>query len=162
MKTIKELADICGVSKVAITKWLEKNGYTERLEKVGNKFVMDDTVADEVIRAYTARREKKKAEPINTASTAEKPLTEDITALLDILRKQLEQKDAEINRLYQQVENLQAINADMVKAVRELNTIQAMQLAEPEKPEEPIKEAEKREDLTEEPRKKSFWDWFRR
>lgn len=154
MATIKQLADELNVSKVAITKWLEKNGYRESMEKVGNKFVLPDDIADEVVRAYTARRQPKKAEPINTAPEAENALTSEIVALL---REQLAEKDQMINRLQTQIENLQAVNADMTKAIRELNAIQYHQLAEPEKPEEPIETAEKREDLNETAIKKSFW-----
>lgn len=155
MATIKELADKLNVSKVAITKWLEKNGYRESMEKVGNKFVLPDDIADEVVRAYTARRQPKKAEPINTAPEAENALTSEI---IDLLRSQLEAKDREIDRLQTQIEHLQSVNEDALKAIRELNSLSAMrQLAEPEKPEEPIETAEKREDLNETAIKKSFW-----
>ena len=154
MATIKELADELNVSKVAITKWLEKNGYRESMEKVGNKFVLPDDIADEVVRAYTARRQPKKAEPINTAPEAENALTSEI---IDLLRAELAEKDKIIDRLQTQVENLTSITADMVKAVHQLNTLSAMQLAEPEQPEEPIKKTENAEDLNETAIKKSFW-----
>lgn len=154
MATIKQLADELNVSKVAVTKWLEKNGYRESMEKVGNKFVLPDDIADEAVRAYKAHRQPKKAEPINTAPEAENALTSEIVALL---REQLAEKDQMIARLQTQVENLTSINADMVKAVHQLNTLSAMQLAEPEQPEEPIKKTENAEDLTETAIKKSFW-----
>lgn len=155
MATIKELADELNVSKVAITKWLEKNGYRESMEKVGNKFVLPDDIADEVVRTYTARRQPKKAEPINTAPEAENALTSEI---IDLLRSQLEAKDREIDRLQTQIEHLQSVNEDALKAIRELNSLSAMrQLAEPEQPEEPIKKTENAEDLNETAIKKSFW-----
>lgn len=159
MTTIKELAEELSVSKVAITKWLEKNIGLENLEKVGNKYVLSDNQTDAVKRAYTARRQPKRAEPINTASDTENALTAEIIALL---RAELAEKDRMIDRLQTQVENLQSANADALKAIRELNTIQALQLSEPEKPEEPIETAEKRGDLNEEPKKRSFLDWFKR
>lgn len=159
MTTIKEIADRIGVSKVAVNKWLDKNGYRDSLEKVGNKFVLPDDIADAVISSYTARREHQKVKTINTSSGDEKALTEEI---IDLLRKQLEAKDREIDRLQTQVENLQNINADMVKAVRELNTIQAMQLSAPEDSDLSVKKDIDEADLNEKPQKRSFWKWFKR
>lgn len=126
MITIKELSESIGISKVGITKWIERNGYKDRLQKIGNKYVVPADV-EQVIRANFAHREPKKAEPINPAPNSNNDVTSEIIALL---REQLEAKDREIDRLHTQVENLQAINADMVKAVRELNTLQAMQLTD--------------------------------
>lgn len=157
MTSIKELSDSIGISKVAITKMLNAQ-YRDRLVKEGNKFLVPDDVADAVIKAYTARRQPKRAEPINTPPEAENNVTEAVIALL---REQLAEKDKMIDRLQTQVENLQAVNADMTKAIRELNAIQYHQLAEPEKPEEPIEKAENRLDLNEEPKKRSFWDWLK-
>lgn len=159
MTTIKQLSDEIGVSKVSITKWLEKNGYRDSLEKVGNKFVLSDEVADAVKRVYKARRQPKKAEPINPASNSNNDVTSEIIALL---REQLEAKDREIDRLQTQIEHLQSANADALKAIRELNSLSAMkQLTESETTEEPIKEAENRGDLNEEPRKRSFFGWLK-
>lgn len=162
MVTIKELSESIGVSKVAITKWLERNGKKGYLEKVGNKYYIPDDI-EASVRVYFADREPKKAEKRDSAPISENTLTEEIIALL---REQLEAKDREIDRLQTQVENLQSINADMVKAVRELNTLQAMQLAEPgtseESIEESIKGADDAEGVTDQPRKRSFFSWFRR
>lgn len=126
MVTIKELSESIGVSKVGISKWIERNGYKERLEKDGNKFVIPADL-EQVIRSNFAHRETKLIETSDNTSAKESNLTDEILALL---REQLQAKDKEIERLHQQVDNLQKINADMVKAVRELNTIQAMQLTD--------------------------------
>lgn len=124
MITIKALAEDIGISKVAVTKWLERNGCKDSLQKVGNRYMIPLDIEND-IRAYFAHKEPKQSKPMNNTLEAEKQLTSEILALL---REQLEAKDREIERLHHQVEDLQHINADMVKAVRELNTIQAMQL----------------------------------
>ena len=126
MVTIKELSDSIGVSKVGITKWIERNGYKDQLQKVGNKFVIPADV-EQKIRANFDRREQKRDQTVNTTTETENTVTSEIIALL---REQLEVKDKEIERLHTQIENLQTVNADMVKAVRELNTLQAMQLTD--------------------------------
>lgn len=162
MVTIKELSESIGISKVGLNKWIERNGYKARLEKIGNKYVIPADV-EQVIRSKFAHREPKQEEPINPASNTENDITSEILALL---REQLEVKDKEIERLHKQVDDLQKINADMVKAVRELNTIQAMQLTDGSGrdavEDHEQTESEPREQSKDEPRKKSFWDRFRR
>ena len=124
--TIKELSDSIGVSKVGITKWIERNGYKDHLQKIGNKYIVPADV-EQAIRANFDNREPKRGKTINSVSDAENTVTSEIIALL---RDQLETKDREIERLHTQIENLQKINADTIKALRESNTLQAMQLTD--------------------------------
>lgn len=161
MATIKELSESIGVSKVGLNKWIERNGYKDRLEKVGNKYVIPADV-EQAIRSYFDRREVKPAEVEEQTVNAKSDITAEIVALL---REQLETKDREIERLHKQVDDLQKINADMVKAVRELNTIQAMQLTDGTertpselRENDDLTESEPREQSKDEPRKKSLWD----
>ena len=158
MATIKELSESIGISKVGLNKWIERNGYKDRLEKIGNKYIIPADV-EQVIRANFDRREPKPQKVVQNNADADKDITSEILALL---REQLETKDREIERLHKQVDDLQKINADMVKAVRELNTIQAMQLTDGSGREavedHERTESEPREQSKDEPRKKSFWD----
>lgn len=154
MATIKELAESIGISKVGLTKWIERNGHKGRLEKVGNKYIVPADV-EQSARAYFDRRDTKPQKSVQSPNETEKDLTSEILALL---REQLETKDREIERLHQQVDDLQKINADMVKAVRELNTIQAIQLTDgtaSEQREDSPSVA--RETVSIETPKKSFW-----
>lgn len=166
MATIKELSESIGISKVGLNKWIERNGYKDRLQKIGNKYVIPADV-EQVVRSYFDRRDTKPQKVVQNTDDAGKEITSEILALL---REQLEVKDREIERLHQQVDDLQKINADMTKAVRELNTIQAMLLTdgsdrtrdELENEDHERTESEPRERTPSEPRKKSFWDRFRR
>lgn len=126
MATIKELAESIGISKVGLTKWIERNGYKGRLEKVGNKYIVPADI-EQAVRSYFDHRDTKPQKVVQNTNDTEKEITAEILALL---REQLETKDREIERLHQQVDDLQKINADMTKAVRELNTIQAMLLTD--------------------------------
>lgn len=169
MVTIKALSEELSVSKVGLTKWIERHGYKDRLQKQGNKYLIPADV-EQVIRANFDRREQKHTETVNTIPAEEKTVTEEIIALL---RDQLEAKDREIDRLHTQVENLQMINADMTKAIRELNTLQAMQITDGtgrEQVERTENEARENDTLSSEEvetipekdqRKKSFWGIFR-
>lgn len=158
MATIKELSDSIGISKVGLNKWIERNGYKDRLEKVGNKYVIPADV-EQVVRSYFDRRDTKPQKVVQNTASADNDITSEILALL---REQLETKDREIERLHQQVDDLQKINADMVKAVRELNTIQALQLTDGSDRTRETPENEEQPDRTPiEPRKKSFWDRFK-
>lgn len=162
MATIRELSESIGISKVGLNKWIERNGYKDRLEKIGNKYVIPADL-EQVIRSYFDRRDTKPAEVEEQTVSEKKDITDEI---LSLLREQLETKDREIERLHKQVDDLQKINADMVKAVRELNTIQAMQLTdgsertreelERENPERT--KSEPRDLSKEEPKKRSLWD----
>ncbi len=174
MVTIKELSDSIGVSKVAVNKWIEKNGYKDHLQKHGNKYMIPADV-EQAVRSYFDRREQKPTKSINPASDSENTVTSEIIALL---REQLEAKDREIDRLHSQVETLQAMQADFVKAVREINTLQAMQITDGtdrEQVERTKSEQRENDTLTNEeperrthgehtatpderPKKRSFWD----
>ena len=148
MITIRELSESTGVSKVAISKWIEKQGYKDQLQKVGNKFMIPADV-EQAVRAKFALREPKPKEADRQTETQDNAVTSEIIALL---RDQLEAKDREIDRLHSQIEKLQAINADTVKALRESNTLQVMQLrdgvdhADPEQ-EEPARTASEQRGL---------------
>lgn len=158
MATIKELSESIGISKVGLNKWIERNGYKDRLEKIGNKYIIPADI-EQVIRANFDRREPKRVEVEDHTTNDKTDITSEILALL---REQLEAKDREIERLHKQVDDLQKINADMVKAVRELNTIQAMQLTDGSGREavedQERTESEPREQSESEPRRKSLWD----
>lgn len=164
MVTIKELSENIGISKVGLNKWIERNGYKDRLEKIGNKYIIPADV-EQVIRANFDHREPKPDKAVHSTNDHQNDITTEILALL---REQLETKDREIERLHQQVDDLQKINADMVKAVRELNTLQAMQLTDGSEVncrgsvEDPERTASEQRELSkEEPKKRSFWDRFR-
>ena len=126
MATIKELADSVGISKVGLSKWIERNGYKDRLDKVGNKYIVPADI-EQAVRSYFDHRDTKPQKAVQNTNNTDSDITSEILALL---REQLETKDREIERLHQQVHDLQQINADMVKAVRELNTLSAMQLTD--------------------------------
>ena len=157
MATIKELSESIGISKVGLTKWIERNGYKDRLQKIGNKYIIPADI-EQVIRANFDRREPKPQKVVQNTNDTDTDITSEILALL---REQLETKDREIERLHKQVDDLQKINADMTKAVRELNTISAMLLTDGTL-EEPSNhertESEPREQSKSEARKKSLWD----
>ena len=147
MITIKELSESIGVSKVGITKWIERNGYKDDLQKIGNKYLVPADV-ERAVRENFAHRETKGSKPTDSSKKMESEIAAEILALL---RDQLESKDKEIERLHQQVDDLQKINADMVKAVRELNTLQALQLTDGS-PSEPREDQGERDRTTSEPR----------
>ena len=161
MATIKELSESIGISKVGLTKWIERNGYKDRLQKIGNKYIIPADV-EQVIRANFDRREPKPQKVVQNTNDTDTDVTSEILALL---REQLETKDREIERLHKQVDDLQKINADMTKAVRELNTISAMLLTDGSDnsgrvavEDQERTESEPREQSKVEPRKKSLWD----
>ena len=160
MITIKELSESIGVSKVGVTKWIDRNGYKDRLQKIGNKYMVPADV-EQVVRANFAHREPKKVEEVEEVNTQDNNVTSEILALL---REQLAVKDEEIARLHTQIEDLQKINADMVKAVRESNTLQAkvLQLTDGTDNEQDHDHDITVDQPADDGRKLSFWDRIRR
>lgn len=98
MLTVKQLADEIGVSKVAINKKIERLGLKSKLTKDGNRYLLDDDIADQVRDAFKYRTEKTDQER-QDRQHQEEP-TETYTDIIQVLREQLAEKDKQIERLH--------------------------------------------------------------
>lgn len=100
MQTVKDLADLCGVSKVAISKRIESLGLKDQLIKDGTRNLVPGEVAEKVIEYYKARnstKAEKTADADGTKQTDENPgIYADI---IGVLKDQLAEKDKQIERL---------------------------------------------------------------
>lgn len=112
MLTVKQLADDIGVSKVAVNKKIETLGLKSRLTQEGNRYLIDDDIADQVRQAFKYRTEQSttnatKEEKLHgengTASNKPGVYDDVIQALTDqlaVLTEQLKEKDRQIERLH--------------------------------------------------------------
>lgn len=160
--TIKELSAELGVSKVGLSKWIDRNGYKEQLQLVGNRYEIPDDL-EKTIRSKFSFRGHKTKETINRTSEPEKAVTSEI---LGVLREQLEVKDREIERLHEEIarlqeslEHIQQANVDTLKALREANALQALQLTEGTVGVHAEDPAEEHREISE--KRRSFWDRLR-
>lgn len=107
-KTIRELAEICGVSEQAIRKWCARN----RVKKDVSQHYMITTQTESAILRYY--REKHSATSCEPGTATE--------ALIEMLKKELEEKDRQITSLQTALENV----TESLKSAQE--SIKAAQL----------------------------------
>lgn len=103
--SVKALSEELGVSKPTLFKRIDKLGLRSELQKQGKALMIPYEVAEKLREAYkVAEREPEKAEEQN--STKE---SEDITsALIEMLKEELKNKEEHIKYLENQVSELQA------------------------------------------------------
>ena len=126
MLTVKQLADDIGVSKVAVNKKIETLGLKSALIQDGNRYLIDDDVADQVRHAFRRRTEQS----TTNATKEEKPHGENGTAsnkpgVYDDL---IQAKDETIKALTDQLALLNEELKEKNKQINELHTLMAHQL----------------------------------
>lgn len=146
--TVKQLADELQISKVSINNRIDKLNLRDQLIKSGNRHLIPTTTADVIRESFRTNR---KTEP---------PQPDTQSVMLDILSKQLEEKDRQIQSLMNQLELLQNQNTDLLKSVREHSylLLQANGISEPDA-EEAGNATDPDEKPAEKPKKKG---WFSR
>lgn len=106
--TVKELADVLGVSKPTISKAITELGLQGHLTKIGNRFVLEDSEVQAIkskISQTPKAEESPKSESKNktktkeTQSETEKSLISLLESQITLLSEQLAQKDSQINAL---------------------------------------------------------------
>ncbi|MFW7421379.1 hypothetical protein ACODH8_14350 [Vagococcus fluvialis] len=107
MKSIKEIADITGVSKTTVTRYIKMIGATEAVQN-GQTFLYDDAVVNLVIQEIS----KKDTETTTTQNISVNP--DDSTLIqfektLQILEDELKEKNEQLKSKDEQIESLQTI-----------------------------------------------------
>lgn len=147
--TVKQLADELSLSKVSVNNRIDKLGLRDQLIKSGNRHLIPTTTADVIRESFRTNR---KTEP---------PQPDTQSVMLDILSKQLEEKDKQIQSLMNQLELLQNQNTDLLKMQRESHYLlaQSMGIKEEQEPVTAESVTDPGEKEPEPPQKKS---WFSR
>ena len=157
--TIKELADIIGVSKTAIRKKLiENNINPSELKTIGNKKLLTENQANTIKRAFgideieeteTKKQKERKQNKEKVSEDTEKTETENnIFSPVDFLQEQLKRKEEEINYLREQNKALLISNNYLTQTNAKLsNDIRLLQAPREQKEEtkEEYKPTEERE-----------------
>lgn len=100
MKTIRELSLELGISKTYLIKIIRQHGLQSDLKKDGNKFLVPETVENEVKSAF---KEKKR----NTESSTE--YANRLQSEVDYLRLELTNKNEEIRTLHKLLDQQQQL-----------------------------------------------------
>ena len=147
-KTIKQLAEVCGVSEQAIRAWCRKN----QVPKVakGNGFAINETTEMAILLHYGAisTKDAKENESSNESSSETRIMLEILQKELDFCRSQLEEKDKQLRVKDSQIVQLNERLAESQKLIdqqQQLNAIVEQKLSLLEKKEdEPPAEQPKR------------------
>lgn len=114
-KSIEIVAEELGISKAAIYKKLKKEKYKNSITKENGKMMLSDSVVEELKKNV---RNKKKVENFkdieivdeeNKVEVLVNDIKENKDKIVESLLKQLEEKDKQINKLHELIENNQII-----------------------------------------------------
>ena len=92
MKTIREIAEICGVSEQAVRAWCRKNHIAKDAK---GSFAISETIEYRIYRHYKGDIAKD-AKEIAQSAKADNVVNQ---AIIDLLRKELEHKNKQIDEL---------------------------------------------------------------
>jgi predicted ArsR family transcriptional regulator len=125
-KSIKQIADELGVTKTAVRKKIENLGLWSNLEKNGNQFTLDESQEKLVKLAFSENKKE---------TNSEKEM-KTVTALVSMLKTELEAKNEQIEsltRLLDQQQKLQAITQQRLERL-EAPAEEAVEQPEERKP----------------------------
>ena len=154
MKTVKEMAAICGVSEQAIRGWCRRNNVAR--DAKGKGFAINESTEMAILLHYGAisAKDTKANESINESSNETIMMLKILQKELDFCREQLVAKDEQIATLQKSLESTTAALTSAQESVKaaqllQANTEKKMQLIEQQT--DPEQE--------EEPRKKHWWQF---
>ncbi len=98
MKTVKQTADACGVSSQTVRNWLSLPEFKGREKHQGKRIVLPDDLADALL-AYSERVRTERTAPTSSKDSQ-----------IELLSKQLEEKDRQIATLQELLRNEQVLH----------------------------------------------------
>ena len=143
MSTIKELAETCGVSEQAIRKWCARN---QVAKDVAQRYIIDKATETAILRHYGKDEGNQVAQPTETSCETNETMKE----IIEMLRKDLEAKDKQIESLQH---SLDRTTAALVSAQESIKAAQLLQANSEQK----LKMIEKPAEEAERPRRKHWW-----
>ena len=143
MSTIKELAETCGVSEQAIRKWCARN---QVAKDVAQRYIIDKTTETAILQHYGKDTRNQVAQPTETSCETSEIMKE----IIEMLRKELEAKDKQIESLQH---SLDRTTAALVSAQESIKAAQLLQANSEQK----LKMIEKPAEEAERPRRKHWW-----
>ena len=143
MKSIKEIADILGVSKITVYRFIKTSNVTESAVE-GRTMLYDDTSVNTIVKAFSDKKDVTRDTMDDTSSYAQE-YWEKLEEMNDFLKKEIEDKNQQLKAKDEQIERLQII----------LDQQQQLLLYEQKKNTLLI------EENTSISKKKSWWTWWK-
>lgn len=136
MSTIKELAETCGVSEQAIRKWCARN---QVAKDVAQRYIIDKTTETAILQHYGKDTRKLVAKPTETSCETSETMKE----IIEMLRKELEAKDKQIESLQHSLDRTTAALVSAQESIKAAQLLQANSEQKLKMIEKPAEEAER-------------------
>lgn len=114
-KSIESVSEELGISKAAIYKKLKKEKYKNSITKENGKMMLSDIVVEELKKNVRKKKKVENFKDVEVVDEANKvevivnDTKENKDKIVESLLKQLEEKDKQINKLHDLIENNQII-----------------------------------------------------
>ena len=135
MSTIKELAETCGVSEQAIRKWCARN---QVAKDVAQRYIIDKTTETAILQHYGKDTRNQVAQPTETSCE-----TSETKEIIEMLRKELEAKDKQIESLQHSLDRTTAALVSAQESIKAAQLLQANSEQKLKMIEKPAEEAER-------------------
>ena len=136
MSTIKELAETCGVSEQAIRKWCARN---QVAKDVAQRYIIDKTTETAILQHYGKDTRNQVAQPTETSCETSETMKE----IIEMLRKELEAKDKQIESLQHSLDRTTAALVSAQESIKAAPLLQANSEQKLKMIEKPAEEAER-------------------
>lgn len=136
MSTIKELAETCGVSEQAIRKWCARN---QVAKDVAQRYIIDKTTETAILQHYGKDTRNQVAQPTETSCETSETMKE----IIEMLRKELEAKDKQIESLQHSLDRTTAALVSAQESTKAAQLLQANSEQKLKMIEKPAEEAER-------------------
>lgn len=136
MSTIKELAETCGVSEQAIRKWCARN---QVAKDVAQRYIIDKTTETAILQHYGKNTRNQVAQPTETSCETSETMKE----IIEMLRKELEAKDKQIESLQHSLDRTTAALVSAHESIKAAQLLQANSEQKLKMIEKPAEEAER-------------------
>ena len=136
MSTIKELAETCGVSEQAIRKWCARN---QVAKDVAQRYIIDKTTETAILQHYGKDTRNQVAQPTGTSCETSETMKE----IIEMLRKELEAKDKQIESLQHSLDRTTAALVSAQESIKAAQLLQANSEQKLKMIEKPAEEAER-------------------
>ena len=118
MSTIKELAETCGVSEQAIRKWCARN---QVAKDVAQRYIIDKATETAILRHYGKDEGNQVAQPTENSCETKETMKE----IIEMLRKELEAKDKQIESLQSALDHTTAALVSAQESIKAAQLLQA-------------------------------------
>lgn len=136
MSTIKELAETCGVSEQAIRKWCARN---QVAKDVAQRYIIDKTTETAILQHYGKDTRNQVTQPTETSCETSETMKE----IIEMLRKELEAKDKQIESLQHSLDRTTAALVSAQESIKAAQLLQANSEQKLKMIEKPAEEAER-------------------